>query len=145
MQRLIYASRHEIADADLDEEVNVIVRASIRNNRTVAVTGLLLVHAGRFVQALEGPASAVEQTYRRILADPRHTDSKVLKAEQAPRRLFADWNMCARRMTPADDAILDTLSQRETFAPEHLDGDVAERLLITVRDIQTRTQLAALG
>lgn len=145
MQSLIYASRHEIADDQLDDEVNAIVRASIKNNRDVGITGLLLVHGGRFVQALEGPATAVEKTYSRILADPRHQGSKVLKATRAPGRLFADWNMCARRMTPADDAILETLSQRTSFAPERLDGDVAERLLITVRDIQARTQLAALA
>jgi hypothetical protein len=145
VQRLIYASRHDIADADLDEEVGAIVRASIRNNREVAITGLLLVHGGRFVQALEGPAAAVEQTYHRILADPRHRDSKILKAARAPVRMFADWNMCARRITPADDAILDTLSQRASFTPETLNGDAAERLLTTVRDIQARTQLASLA
>ncbi|MGZ6049869.1 MAG: hypothetical protein ACXWKN_15865, partial [Phenylobacterium sp.] len=58
---------------------------------------------------------------------------------------FADWNMCARRVTPADDAILETLSQKAQFEPRKLSSPSALRLLMTVRGIQQRTQLAAMG
>lgn len=47
LHRIIYASRIRIADGDLDHEIQAIIRASIRNNRDVAVTGLLLVHEDR--------------------------------------------------------------------------------------------------
>lgn len=145
LHRLIYSSRQRIAPADLEHEVGAIIRASIANNRTVSITGLLLVHHGYFVQALEGPAEAVMTTYHRILADPRHEDSRVLSAGPATTREFADWNMCARGMSPADDVILATLAQREAFAPETFSGRSALRLLKAVRGIQARTQLRAMS
>lgn len=145
LHRLIYASRVRIPPADLDHEVQAIVGASIRNNRDVSVTGLLLVHAGFFVQALEGPAEAVMNTYRRICNDPRHEESKVLGAGPAPARDFGDWNMCARRMSAADDAILAALEVKERFDPSQLSAAAALRLLRTVRGIQERTARASLG
>jgi hypothetical protein len=144
LHRLIYASRQSIAPGDLDHEVGEIVRASIARNREVGLTGLLLVHDGWFVQALEGAAEAVMTTYRRILDDARHTDEKVLSAGPAQARAFGDWNMCARRFSAADDAILDALAQRQAFHPAALSGAAALRLLKAVRDIQDRTTVATL-
>ncbi|WP_293907664.1 BLUF domain-containing protein [Phenylobacterium sp.] len=145
LHRLIYTSRVSIPEAAIDHEIGSIVQTSRRNNRDVAITGLLLVHEGYFVQALEGPAEAVMSTYRRILDDPRHEKSKVLSAGPAAGREFGDWNMCARRMTAGDDAILDTLRARDRFAPESLSGAAVLRLLTAVRGIQARTRLGALG
>ncbi|WP_293675999.1 BLUF domain-containing protein [uncultured Phenylobacterium sp.] len=144
LHRLIYTSRVAIPTPDLDHEIGGIIRASIRNNRQVGVTGLLLVHEDHFVQALEGAAEVVMTTYRRILDDPRHEQSKVLSAGPATEREFGDWNMCARRMTPGDDAILDALDARKVFAPATFSGKAALRLLTAVRGIQARTHRAAL-
>lgn len=144
LHRLIYCSRQRLAANVLDEQVADIIRVSIRNNREVGVTGLLLVHQGWFLQALEGAAEAVMTTYRRITEDPRHDSPKVLSAGPASAREFGDWNMCARGMTPADDAILATLGAREAFAPESFSGRSALRLLKAVRGIQERTQLSAM-
>ena len=145
LHRLLYVSCQKVAEADLEHEVNAIIQASIRNNREVAITGLLLVHAGWFIQALEGNADAVMNTYRRILDDPRHDTAKVLSAGPAAGREFADWNMCARRMSDADDAIMDTLSSRQVFDPPTLTATAALRLLKAVRGIQERTQVGAFG
>lgn len=147
LHRLIYASRQAFApEQDAEHEIDALIRVSIRNNRAASITGLLLVHAGRFVQALEGPAEAVMTTYRRIVDDPRHAETKLIHAGPAPDgRAFGDWNMCARRVSAADDAILDTLGQRITFDPAGLSERSALRLLKAVRGIQERTQLSALG
>jgi hypothetical protein len=144
LHRLIYCSRQRLAANALDDQVADIIRASIRNNREVGLTGLLLVHQGYFVQALEGAAEAVMTTYRRIVEDQRHDATKVLSAAPATAREFGDWNMCARGMNSADDAILSTLAVREAFAPETFSGRSALRLLKAVRGIQERTQLNAM-
>lgn len=141
---LIYCSRQKIAPADLDYEVGAIIQTSTRNNRDAAITGLLLVHDGWFLQALEGPYEPVMTTYRRILQDPRHESSTVLSAGPAQARAFGDWSMCARRMSPADDAILDTLQVRQAFAPATFSANSALRLLTAVRGIQARTEATAL-
>jgi hypothetical protein len=146
LHRLIYASRQAFAPGQVpDEEIDSLIRASIRNNRADSITGLLLIHSGWFVQALEGPAQAVMTTYRRIVDDKRHDDAKLICAGPAGQREFADWNMCARRFSTADDAILDTLEQRASFEPHRLTDRSALRLLKAVRGIQERTALSALG
>ena len=144
LHRLIYASRQAVEPVRVNDAVDAIIRASIRNNRGVALTGLLLVHDGWFLQALEGPAEAVMTTYRRILNDPRHKDARVIAAGPAARREFANWNMCARRMSDADDAILSTLAKRDVDF-ESLGAEHALRLLKVVRGIQTRTELSLAG
>ncbi len=126
-----------------DDEIDALIRASIRNNLAAAITGLLLVHDGWFVQVLEGPAEAVMTTYRRILNDPRHAESRVISAAPASCREFGDWHMCARQLSAADDAILKTLSQRDGFDPAKLTDRSALRLLKAVRGIQDRTALTA--
>jgi len=139
LQRLIYASRQTLPpDAPLDEVVSDIIQTSIRNNRERAITGLLLVHEGWFIQALEGPGPAVRERYDRIAADPRHADARVLEIEPAAARAFGDWNMCARTLSDADDVLLDALADRQNLAPDRLDGRNALRLLKAVRDIQGR-------
>lgn len=146
LHRLIYASRQAFGPGQIpDDEIDSLIRASIRNNRAVSITGLLLVHSGWFVQALEGPAQAVMTTYRRIVDDRRHSDAKLIGAGPAEAREFGDWNMCARRFSAADDAILDTLEQRASFEPHALTERSALRLLKAVRNIQDRTSVSALG
>ena len=142
LHRLIYASRQAFAvDMIPGEEIDALIAASIRNNGAADITGLLLVHDGWFVQVLEGPAEAVMTTYRRILNDPRHAESRVIAAGPASNREFGDWHMCARRFSAADDAILKTLSQRQAFDPAKLTDRSALRLLTAVRGIQDRSAL----
>ncbi|WP_395673502.1 BLUF domain-containing protein [Phenylobacterium sp.] len=142
---LIYASRCKVPWGDQGPEVASILDASIRNNGQADVTGLLLVHDGWFVQALEGPMQAVLTTYGRISADPRHGDCRVLRAGPAQGRSFAEWHMCARALTSADGAILDTLAMRGAFEPHRLTGPQALRLLTAVRGVQDSAGRRAAG
>jgi hypothetical protein len=143
-QRLIYASRYAagfpVLPEDQENEIGRIVRASIRNNRDVAITGLLLAHEGWFVQALEGPAKAVDDTYARILSDDRHGHASVL-ADSPAKREFANWNMCARRLSRADDAIVASLGGA-TFDPLTWTAEQALGVLLEVRDRQDATMTA---
>lgn len=123
-------------------DVEPIVAASVARNARAGVTGLLLVHAGCFVQALEGAHRSVMETYGRILHDKRHDQCRLLSAGPATDRLFADWAMCARRLSRDDFAILDTLSLRTDFDPQKLTGAPALKLLTSVRRIQAASAAA---
>jgi hypothetical protein len=114
LHTLLYRSR---ATRELDErELLPILMTSMRNNARVGVTGILLYGPptplpepdpdappvaavvpfegpGVFVQWLEGPEAAVEKTYARIDADPRHTDVEILDRGTSERRLFPHWSM----------------------------------------------------
>ena len=95
MQRLIYisTSRAVISSAELDG----ILAVSRRNNARVGVTGLLVAGGRRFLQALEGPTEAVEATFRRIGADPRHFAVVTLRRDTVATRTFPDWTMGYRQ------------------------------------------------
>jgi len=144
--RLFYRSNQtaEVA-ADLDFVVGQIIGAAIRRNRTVGVTGLLLVIQGHFIQALEGNIDAVRATYARISMDHRHHDLHIISQGPAEQRLFGEWNMCASALAPSDKAILGVLDDRGEFNPRTLTAPGVQRLLTTVASIQRRTALAALA
>jgi Sensors of blue-light using FAD len=145
LYRLFYRSRQtpEVA-ADLDFVVGQIIGTAIRRNREVGLTGLLLAVQGHFIQALEGNVDTVRPTYARISMDPRHHDLHIISQGLAERRLFGEWNMCARSLAPSDKAILSVLDGKGDFNPQALTAASASRLLTTVADIQRRTALSAL-
>lgn len=91
MLQLVYisTSRHQPTPEELDE----ILRVSRRNNAAVNVTGLLLAGGRRFLQALEGPETAVTSTYARIAADTRHFAIVQLSRRIVAERQFGSWAM----------------------------------------------------
>lgn len=91
MDRLLYISTAR----DLPDErmLESILRVSRRNNAAVGVSGLLVVGGKRFLQALEGPADAVEQVFERIAQDQRHRAIVMLSRKSVDRRLFGQWAM----------------------------------------------------
>ena len=147
--RLIYHSRFSPsfpkAPADQDHEIGQIIQASIRNNRLASITGMLLVRGDQFLQVLEGPAAAVQATYQRIGYDRRHISARMLDGSRADRRQFADWNMCAHRLSKADDAILATLDLGANLDLAQLDGERALKLLLAVRHVQASTLARGVG
>lgn len=133
---LLYASRRQAAPAvDIQDQTRDILIASISNNRKVALSGILLVHDDWFLQALEGPKEAVDETYARIKADPRHRDAALLGIHPAERRRFARWTMCAQVMSGADETILRRLVAERGFDPFRCTQSEALDLLTAVADI----------
>jgi hypothetical protein len=134
--RLIYASRWGASvREDLHHVARAIVAHAVTNNRAIDVTGLLLVHGGWFVQALEGPAEQVRALFAKIAADPRHFDIEVLSSGCADQRLFHDWSMAERRLSPTDLRLLDRLGQSEKFIPARLDAEAALVLMASAGDL----------
>ena len=91
MQRLIYISTSRTVISAT--ELNSILTVSRRNNARIGVTGLLVAGHRRFLQALEGPPEAVEATFRRIGADPRHFAVVTLRRDEVASRTFPEWTM----------------------------------------------------
>jgi hypothetical protein len=62
-------------------------------NALQKVTGMLLYHAGSFLQVLEGPEAGVERIFASIQRDPRHHLIQVLFRNLTEDREFAEWYM----------------------------------------------------
>ena len=63
---------------------------------------MLLYSCGNFMQVLEGPAEAVDATYDRLCADPRHHHIFLLSRDGISERQFANWRMGFHRITRLD-------------------------------------------
>lgn len=88
---LVYASA---AAPNFDKsELGRILASSRRNNNAADLTGMLLFAEGSFMQALEGPAPAVRETFERISRDPRHRSVQILYEGKTDARQFPDWRM----------------------------------------------------
>lgn len=142
LQRLIFFSETAAASpAELDRQLQDIVQASIRNNHDAAVTGFLIAHEGWFLQALEGPKAAVAATYERIAADSRHRSLKMVVSRPSEQRCFAGWTLSARRLAPADEAMLKLFGQAQRFQPAQLSAKNALALLMTASQKPARSVL----
>ena len=142
LYRLYYrSSQTPSIVSDLDSVVQQIVKSSIRNNKDDGLTGLLLTIQGCFLQTLEGPVDSVRNTYARISCDRRHRDPHIIFQGPVEKRLFSDWNMCARSLAPTDKANLDVISAKGKFNPASLTPQSVHDLLTAVAKIQRRTAL----
>lgn len=91
-----------------------IARVSAGRNRLDGITGALSVGGGWFAQVLEGPIRPLIACFDRILADARHTDSRVLDFEGVASRLFDDWSMAYSGEVPPSlvrQAVVDYVAQ----------------------------------
>ena len=73
--------------------VNDILTKSRAKNPAAGITGNLIYHADLFLQLLEGPHSAINGLYEKILTDNRHADIVKLRDANFNRRLYASWAM----------------------------------------------------
>ncbi len=88
--QLIYASHPFGFDS---ATLSAILLDARRCNARDDITGMLICRGDLFLQLLEGPAEAVEATCKRIMADDRHVDMRVLSRETVNERLFPQWSM----------------------------------------------------
>ena len=90
LTQLTYASRPFGFD---DAMLAGILLDARRCNTRDGITGMLICRADLYLQLLEGPGAAVDAAYRRIAADDRHMDLRLLTRREADDRLFPDWAM----------------------------------------------------
>lgn len=127
---LVYSSVATVPFSEID--LALLLSVSRLNNEAHRLTGVLLHRDGRFMQALEGPAHAVRATVRRIAADPRHTDLRILDEEYVDERRYGSWAMGYQVPTEADLATTPAWFGSPEALDEH-DGTRADHLLAWFR------------
>ena len=119
-----------------DELVDLLA-VSRACNAADGLTGALVYCDGTFIQALEGPAAAVEATYARISRDARHHGATLLLRAETAERQFPDWAMGFR---PVDRLPPDVDGFRSVFALTERGGGRAQRLLSVARALDPFAQ-----
>lgn len=91
MYHIAYASRAigYISSVDLAE----LCHSSAAHNQLVGVTGLLVFDGVRYIQLIEGEASAVCLLMARIARDSRHDKIVYIIDGPTPQRAFENWDL----------------------------------------------------
>lgn len=91
MYLLIYKSK---ATKPIDKKnLRDILYTSLEQNRSAGVRGALLATRSHFLQFLEGDFEAVNETFFRIVQDPRHTEIRLISFGPVPKNHFSGWRM----------------------------------------------------
>ena len=75
------------------EQITQIIEVAIAFNRQAGITGCLVYDRGYFLQLLEGEEEAVDQLYKKIKKDKRHSEAEILSTGYTKNRIFESWNM----------------------------------------------------
>lgn len=81
-----------------DEDINKLLFQIREKNKRLAITGLLLLIQGKFVQYIEGPKSEIKNVYESIKMDPRHNELLLLDSGEIEERQFQDWSMAYKKI-----------------------------------------------
>jgi len=87
----VYASRAAVACDSAFLEA--LLKSSRANNARLGVSGVLLYHAGSFLQVLEGQPEIVNALYAKIERDERHNRIVRLYRQTVSDRSFPEWSM----------------------------------------------------
>ncbi|QNH61931.1 BLUF domain-containing protein [Hymenobacter sediminicola] len=130
MHHLIYSSTSAVPFSE--EQLHTLLSQARANNEQQGLTGILLYHAGQFMQLLEGPPAAVHALYNHIAQDPRHTGIIKLADKPVENRSFPDWSMAFRVVNDEQFNLLLGYQSPETtnIAPSGLSA--ADSLLLGI-------------
>ncbi|WP_127846461.1 BLUF domain-containing protein [Psychroflexus aestuariivivens] len=70
-------------------------------NKRIAITGILLLIQGKFVQYIEGPAEEIDGIYDIIKNDKRHNNMILLDSGTLDERQFKNWSMAYKEVGDA--------------------------------------------
>jgi hypothetical protein len=91
MHHIGYTSR-AIGNASFGK-LEELCQRSAANNKLVGVTGLLVFDGVRYIQLIEGEASAVCPLMASIARDSRHDKIVYIINEATPERAFESWDL----------------------------------------------------
>ncbi|MCU7871777.1 MAG: diguanylate phosphodiesterase [Candidatus Thiodiazotropha sp. (ex Lucinoma borealis)] len=145
MKPLIHLIYSSAATRELSEEdlIYLLDRARTKNSK-LDVTGMLLYAEGSFFQVLEGDAPTVDELFRIIAQDERHTQVVTIIREPIPTRSFGEWSMSYSTITPQDVAHIvglnDYFTQASCFG--QINPGRAKKLLTAFKKGRWRTRLS---
>lgn len=125
--RLIYASR--VTEECGPEELQEILDVSRRNNAAAGITGALCYSGRGFLQCLEGPRTAINEVYRRIVRDTRNEDVTLLAYAPIKERAFGQWSMAYMQTDRIGPSILGKHGVTQSLDPYSLNAEQALSLL----------------
>ena len=103
LTRLIYISR--AVGPQTTTITTQILETARAYNKAHNLTGVLCQGKGLYVQVLEGERSVVNNLYRRIVADNRHSQTEIVHFGEVESRQFKDWAMALVNLSIDDPMV----------------------------------------
>lgn len=137
LHRLIYQSRIAQSGAESLRPTLAYINAEAGIlHASLGLSGIIYVHEGQMLQALEGDRDAVHQAYRAISCYPQHRDLRLIEDRPTSQRQFTGFSFCCG-MFPEDLAHMDEgEALRPGFNVRDLTPGAASDLLGVARDLQ---------
>lgn len=85
-----------------EKDIEELLYQVREKNKRLAITGLLLLIQGKFVQYIEGPENVIEKVYKKIKSDPRHNELLLLDKGELNERQFTDWSMAYHKIKDSE-------------------------------------------
>lgn len=126
-----------------DDELVELLAQSRAKNAQLGITGMLLYDSGSFFQVLEGPSEAVDQLYKTIAQDERHSKAVVIIREPISKRSFGEWTMGYSTISASE---LDEIVGLNDFFAENssltqVNSGRAKKLLAAFREGRWRSRV----
>jgi len=100
MIRLLYIS--SAVKPMNDDQLLVLLQECRHSNSKEGITGMLLYCGESFIQVLEGEEEDIDELFKVIKKDPRHTNVTVLEKKEISERKFANWSMGFKSISDED-------------------------------------------
>lgn len=135
LTRLIYVSTitEKFGPSSLQDILNV----GRLNNTKNGITGMLCFNNKYFIQCLEGSRKDVNDAYRRIVNDDRHSNIVILEYNQINYREFSDWCMGCIPTSKFTDPLILKFSKSIEFRPYEMSGTSVYMLLLEFKKDHT--------
>jgi serine/threonine protein kinase len=111
-------------DALTKEQLKDILNKSQYKNIRLNLSGLLIFHAGKFLQLLEGGKKEVDELFDAIRRDPRHTDIKVVLESDCQFRSMPSWVMGLS----ADDNLAEMIGSMDYYISPEVTKQICETM-----------------
>jgi Sensors of blue-light using FAD len=107
--QLMYRSHSRIPQGQRDAALGEIFSAARSKNKSLDITGALLITDHYFAQILEGDETGVRSLFERIGQDERHEDVRLVKEGMVAGRTFPRWAMARVSSDGSADIPLHTI------------------------------------
>lgn len=116
--RYIYVSESSSPVLSVPIEILEVAR---KHNSSVGITGALCLIHGSYFQYLEGEAIDIDNLAKKLSADLRHKNIKVLAHERISERQFPEWSMAVLIWNDLSESIFRRYYPNGGFEPRTLD------------------------
>ena len=134
---LVYISK-AVRPMNSDDFLSLLIPAR-ENNHRLQINGMLLYQRQAFLQVLEGRQSVIENLFKSIVKDERHTDVTLLLKRPIAVREYADWDL---KFINLDTINLSKIKSYNAYAraaidPTHFEmGNFSHTFLAVFRDLK---------